>query len=391
MPRGTEKAVYLDYAATCPVDRRVLEAMLPYFTEEFGNPACNHAHGRAAEDAVELAREQVAAVIGADPSEIVFTSGATESDNLAIKGAAHPLRDGGRPHVITVVTEHKAVLNACACLETEGHPVTYLPVDGNGLIDLDRLWNSIGPNTGLVSIMSANNETGVMQDLVAIGQICRERRAVLHVDAAQSFGKLPLDVKRTGIALLSISGHKIYGPKGVGALYIQGGEDSGVEPQMDGGGQECNLRSGTLNVPAIVGLGAAAALADRGMEDEARRAYRLRTMLGDGISRRVPGTYETAPHSARLPGTLHLYFPGVSAVGILRGLAGKVSVTSASACVAGSDDPSHVMLAMGHPAPESTIRFTVGRPTTDGEIDRATRHVADVVGALRRVAGQRAS
>lgn len=377
------RPIYLDYAATCPCDQRVVRAMLPYFTEQFGNPACKHLHGRTAEAAVADARAKVAALIGCHPKEIVFTSGATESDNLAIKGAAHPLLDNGRPHIVTVTTEHKAVLNTCACLEKDGIPVTYLSVDGNGLVDLDMLWNAIQPSTGLVSVMAANNETGVIQDLSAIGAICREANIVFHVDAAQAYGKIPLHVESMNIDLLSISGHKIYGPKGVGALYIRGGEHSGIEPQIEGGGQECNLRSGTLNVPAIVGLGTAAAIASRQMTQDTQHTHKLRNMLHKRIVESTREVYETAPDVPKLPGTLHLTFAGKRATNILRGLDGKVSVTSGSACAARCNKPSHVMTAMSHPNPESTIRFTVGRPTTTKSIERAARHINQVVNSVR--------
>lgn len=377
------RPVYLDYAATSPCDSRVVKAMLPYFTEEYGNPACKHTHGRTADAAVEDARIKVAALIRCRPKEIVFTSGATESDNLALKGAAHPLIDNGRPHIVTVATEHKAVLNTCRCLEGEGVPVTYLPVDRNGLIDLDMLWDAITPTTGLVSVMSANNETGVIQDLPAIGAMCREAGIAFHVDAAQSYGKVPIDIGTMNIDLLSMSGHKIYGPKGVGALYIRGGEHSGIEPQIEGGGQECNLRSGTLNVPAIVGLGTAAAIAGKQMDQDAKHTYRLRDLLSQRIAQTTSGVYETAQGAPKLPGTLHLTFAGAKASDILRGLDGKVSVTSGSACASGCNKPSHVMKAMSHPAPGSTIRFTIGRPTTSKSVERAAQHIANVVNGLR--------
>ena len=373
--------VYLDYAATTPCDPAVVKAMLPYFRLEFGNPACGHSHGKTAKQAVETARAQVAGLIGAKPNEIFFTSGATEADNLALKGALPVL---GRPYIITCATEHKAVLKTCKCLEDDGFDVTYLPVDGNGFIDLDMFYEIAGPHIGMVSIMAGNNETGTVQNLEAIGTICRNEGILFHTDAAQGFGKIPLNVDRIGASLMSISGHKIYGPKGVGALYVRGGENAPLVPQMDGGGQECNLRSGTLNVPAIVGFGHAAALAQRNLQRDAQHTRQLRERLLHQLANRTE-VYETVDvaEDERLPGTLNVAFPGVRAKDLLGALAGKVSVTSGSACSAGCAKPSHVVQAMRHPYPQSTMRFTVGRPTTVQQVDRAAALVGRAVSALR--------
>jgi cysteine desulfurase len=383
MDSEATNAIYLDYAATTPMDRRVLAAMMPYFGERFGNPACRHAHGEDAQEAVEKARKQVAYLIGAEPEDIIFTSGATESNHLAIVGAGRPLAEAGRPHMITVTTEHKAVLEPFHCLEAEGCEVTYLDVGDDGLIDLDELAQAIRPETGLVSIMFANNETGVVQEILRIGKLCEKNGVVFHTDAAQAFGKLPIDVGRANIKLLSISGHKIYGPKGIGALYARGGAESGLEPQMTGGGQECGMRGGTSNVPAIVGLGAAAEIAQISLSDDAQHVWKLRCRLLELLEDDPGDVQETAPGVSKLPGHLHVAFAGAPARDVLRALQGRVSATSASACSEGSGRASHVMEAMGHPDPGSTIRFTIGRMTSSQCVERAAGEIAEAVRKTR--------
>ena len=379
--------VYLDNHATTAVDPRVLDAMLPYFTEKFGNAASrSHEFGWKAEDAVENARGQIARLIHASPREIIFTSGATESNNLAIKGVAEEYRGKGN-HIITQATEHKAVLDTCKRLETFGCEVTYLPVHPDGLIDLDELRGAITPNTILISIMYANNEIGVIQPIEAIGKIAKEKKVLFHVDAAQAVGRIPVDVQKEGIDLLSISAHKIYGPKGVGALYVRR-KDPRVDlsAMIDGGGHERGLRSGTLNVPGIVGLGRACELCQKEMAEESERLRRLRDKLKDAIANGLEGTSINGSMDHRLPNNLNLSFAGVEGDALLMGI-NDVAVSSGSACTSATLEPSYVLRALGVPEElaHSSIRFGLGRFNTDEEIEYAAARVIETVKRLREL------
>ena len=379
------RPVYLDYHATTPVDPRVLEEMLPYFTERFGNPASRqHAYGWQAQEAVDRARAQVAALLKASPAEIVFTSGASESNNLAIKGVTCAQKDRG-DHVITVATEHKSVLDSCARLERDGWRVTRLPVGGDGLIDLDQLRAALTDRTVLVSVMAANNEIGVLQPLQEIAAIVHDRGALLHTDAAQGFGKVPLDVAAAGIDLLSLTAHKCYGPKGAGALYVRRGRPKvPIECQIDGGGHEHGLRSGTLNVPGIVGLGACAEIAVRVLPEESKRLAGLRDRLLHGLLAALPGIRINGSLERRLPHNLHVSFEGIEGEALLMAL-GDLAVSTGSACSSGSQAPSHVLQAIGAVAANggALIRFGLGRWTTDADIDFAIDRVTSVVRSLR--------
>lgn len=379
--------VYLDNHATTAVDPRVLEAMLPYFTEKFGNAASrSHEFGWKAEDAVENARGQIARLIHASPREIIFTSGATESNNLAIKGVAEEYRGRGN-HIITQATEHKAVLDTCKRLETSGCKVTYLPVHADGLIDLDELRGAIAPNTILISIMYANNEIGVIHPIEAIGKIAKEKKVLFHVDAAQAVGRIPIDVQKEGIDLLSISAHKIYGPKGVGALYVRRKNPRvDLSAMIDGGGHERGLRSGTLNVPGIVGLGRACELCQKEMAEESERLRRLRDKLKDTITNGLEGTSINGSMDHRLTGNLNLSFAGVEGDALLMGI-NDVAVSSGSACTSATLEPSYVLRALGVPEElaHSSIRFGLGRFTTDEEIEYAAARVIETVKRLREL------
>jgi len=378
-----QKPVYLDHHATTPLDSRVLEAMLPYLTGHFGNPASrSHSFGWAAEKAVERARARVAELAGASPREIVFTSGATESDNLALKGAWEAHRARGN-HVVTVATEHRAVLDPVRCLERIGAEVTVLPVHPDGLLDLDRLRRAIRPETVLVSVMWANNETGVIQPVCEIGAMCRENRVLFHTDASQAFGKLPLRVAEAGIDLMSATAHKIYGPKGAGVLYIRRGV--AVAPQIEGGGHERGFRSGTLNVLAIVGLGEAAAICANEMEGEAARTRVLRDRLLARIQAGLDGVRVNGSMANRLPGNLNLGFAGVIADALLTSLP-DIALSTGSACSSASPESSHVLRALGLSEGEarSSVRFGLGRTTTEEEVEYVADRVIDAVRALRR-------
>jgi len=378
--------VYLDYHATTPVDSRVLEAMLPYFTNHFGNPASRqHAWGWKAQEAIDRARGQVAALVGASAAEIVFTSGATESNNLAIKGAACALRDQGN-HIVTVATEHKSVLDSVKRLEGEGWKVTRLGVKPDGLIDLDTLSSAVTDSTVLVSVMAANNEIGVLQPLSEISRIAHERGALLHTDAAQAAGKVPLDVERMGIDLLSLTGHKYYGPKGAGALFVRRRKPRlKLECQIDGGGHENGLRSGTLNVPGIVGLGQAAEICRTEMDRESSRLSQLRGRLLDGLQQALDGVRVNGSMTHRLPHNLHVSFDRVEGEQLLMAL-GDLAVSTGSACSSGSQAPSHVLEAIGAVGDQAgaSIRFGLGRTTTESDIDFAIERVGTVVRSLRR-------
>jgi cysteine desulfurase len=382
------RPIYLDYHATTPVDPRVLEVMLPYFTERFGNPASRqHAYGWEAHDAVEAARAQVAALIGATPGEIVFTSGASESNNLAIKGATCSLRDKG-DHIITVATEHKSVLDTFKKLQSEGCRVTFLGVDQYGFLDLDELRAAITDRTVLVSVMAANNEIGTLQPLAEIGAITAERGVLLHTDAAQAAGKVPLDVRAMNVDLLSLTGHKYYGPKGAGALFIRRRKPRiELACQIDGGGHESGFRSGTLNVPGIVGLGAAAEICRTGLDAERARLGSLRDRLLDALRRDLDGVHVNGPlGDRRLPHNLHVSFAGVDGESLLMSL-GDLAVSTGSACSSGSQKASHVLEAIGGASiPGASIRFGLGRTTTEQEIDAAAARVVKVVRSLRKTA-----
>ena len=379
--------IYMDNQATTAVDPRVLEAMLPYFTEKFGNAASlNHEFGWKAEEAVENARGHIARLIRATPREIVFTSGATESDNLAIKGVAESHRAKGN-HIITQVTEHKAVLDSCKRLEKYGYEVTYLPVALDGLIDLDELRRAITPKTILISIMYANNEIGVIQPIAEIGRIAKEHKILFHCDAVQALGKIPVDVQRDGIDLLSISAHKMYGPKGIGALYVRRKEPRvEISPQIDGGGHERGMRSGTLNVPGIVGLGRACELCQKEMAEEGLRLGRFRDRLRDSIMSRLDGTAINGSVTHRLPNNLNLSFSGVEGDALLMGI-NDVAVSSGSACTSAMIEPSYVLRALGvsDDLSHSSIRFGVGRFNTEEEVDYVADRVVETVKRLREL------
>ena len=379
------RPVYLDYHATTPVDPRVLEAMVPHFTERFGNPASRqHAFGWEAQDAVEQARRQVADLLNASPGEVVFTSGASESNNLAIKGVACALRERGN-HVVAVSTEHKSVLDSCKRLERDGFRVTWLPVDRDGLVELDALRSAVTDRTVLVSVMAANNEIGVLQPLAEIAAIVHERGALLHTDAAQAVGKVPLDVKAIGVDLLSLTAHKCYGPKGSGALYLRRQRPKlPIECQIDGGGHENGLRSGTLNVPGIVGLGACAELAGSLMRDESARLSAMRDRLLQGLRDRLDGVRVNGSLERRLPHNLHVSFEAIEGEALLMAL-GDLAVSTGSACSSGSQAPSHVLQAIGAVGEHggASIRFGLGRWTTDADVDFAIDRVSTVVRSLR--------
>lgn len=380
--------VYLDNHATTRLDPRVLEAMLPYLTEVYGNAGSrNHAYGWAAQEAVERAREQVADLIGADPKEIVFTSGATESDNLAIFGVAHFYAEKGK-HLITQVTEHKAVLDACHALEKEGFEITYLPVDKEGRIVLDDLRAAIRPDTILVSIMWANNEVGTVQDIPAIGAICREKGVFFHSDAVQGIGKLPFDVAAMNVDMISISAHKMYGPKGIGALYIRRGRPRlRLEPTMFGGGQERGIRSGTHAVHQIVGLGAACAVAKQEMAaGESERIRGLRDYMWTKLQENLDELYLNGSWEHRLPGNLNVSFAFCEGEAMMMAIK-ELAVSSGSACTSASLEPSYVLRAMGVDVElaHTSIRFGIGRFTTQEEIDFALGLITDKVRWLREM------
>jgi len=380
------KPLYLDYHATTPVDPRVLDEMLPFFTERFGNPhSKQHAWGWDARDAADKAREQIAALINASANEITFTSGATESNNLAIKGAVETLRSRGN-HIVTVATEHKSVLDVCRQFGTQGFEVTVLGVNADGLIDLDELRRVLTPGTVLVSVMAANNEIGTLQPMAEIGAIVHAHGALLHTDAAQAAGKIPIDVRAMQIDLLSMTAHKFYGPKGCGALFVRRTKPKiALAPQAIGGGQESGLRSGTLNVPGIVGLGRAAEICRLEMSEEGTRLAGLRDRLLEGLRTRVADVRVNGTLTRRLPHNLHVSFDGVEGEALLMAL-GDLAVSTGSACSSGSQAPSHVLEAIGATSGRAgaSIRFGLGRTTTPDNVDFAIDRVTTVVAALRR-------
>lgn len=387
VPAGVKLPIYMDDHATTPTDPRVVEAMLPYFTEIFGNAASrNHSFGWQAEQAVEKAREQVAKLIGATAKEIIFTSGATESDNLAIKGIAEMYRERGN-HIITQVTEHKAVLDTCKRLEKSGYRVTYLPVKADGLIDLKELEEAMTSQTILVSIMASNNEIGVLQPVAEIGKLCHERGILFHTDAVQSVGKVPVDVNAMQIDALSLSGHKIYGPKGIGALYVRRRNPRvQISEQIHGGGHERGMRSGTLNVPGIVGLGKACEICMNEMAGESKRLTELRDHLKQKFESSLDYVHVNGSMEHRLPGNLNMSFVYVEGESLLMGI-NDVAVSSGSACTSATLEPSYVLkaLGLGDDVAHSSIRFGMGRFTTLAEVDYVADKVIDVVRKLREL------
>lgn len=372
--------IYLDYHATTPVDPEVVRVMVPYFTEKFGNAASRqYPLGWTANDAVEQARAEVATLIGADAKEIVWTSGATEANNLALKG----LRDAahrGRDHVVTVVTEHKSVLDTCKRLEQQGCRVTVLPIEEDGTVDLDRLRAAVTERTAAVSVATANNEIGVVAPIAALAALAHEKGALLHTDAVQAVGKIPFDVNATGVDLASLTAHKVYGPKGVGALYVRRKSPRvSIAAQLDGGGHERGMRSGTLNVPGIVGFGAAATLAMRHLDAEPERLKRLRDRLLDGLKAKVGDFVINGTLEPRLPGNLNVSFPGADGETLLVSLCEDVAISSGAACSAA--EPSHVLKALGRSTELAlaSLRFGLGRWTTAEEVDFAVERVAETV------------
>ena len=379
--------IYMDNHATTPVDPRVLEAMMPFFTGRFGNAASrNHSFGWSAEEAVENARAQVARLINATPKEIIFTSGATESDNLAIKGVAEMYREKGN-HIITQATEHKAVLDTCKRLEKYGYEVTYLPVEKDGQVNLEDLERAITPKTILISIMYANNEIGTVQPVAEIGRIAKQHGVLFHVDGVQAVGKIPVDVQKDGIHLMSISAHKIYGPKGVGALYVRRKNPRvQVAAMIDGGGHERGMRSGTLNVPGIVGLGKACEICHEEMATEAVRMAALRDRLKQGIMGKLDEVYINGSLDHRLPNNLNISFAYVEGESLLMGI-NDVAVSSGSACTSATLEPSYVLkaLGVGEDLAHTSIRFGLGRFNTEEEVDYVAQRVVETVSRLREL------
>lgn len=382
-----KRTIYMDNHATTPMDPRVFEAMRPYFLEKFGNAASrNHRYGWEAEEAVEKARQQIADLIGASPKEIIFTSGATESDNLALKGVAEMYAEKGN-HIITAVTEHKAVLDTAKRLEKRGYRITYLPVNRDGLIDLDQLREAITDKTILISIMYANNEIGVIQPIREIGRIARERGVLFHTDAVQALGKIPIDVNADSIDLASLTAHKIYGPKGVGALYVRRRNPRvQLAAQIDGGGHERGMRSGTLNVPGIVGFGEACAICRREMEEESARLRRLRDRLAARLLSELDEVYINGSMEHRLPNNLNMSFAYVEGESLLMGIS-EVAVSSGSACTSATLEPSYVLKALGsgEDLAHSSLRFGLGRFNTDEEVDYVAGRVVETVRKLREL------
>jgi len=380
------KPLYFDYSATTPVDPRVAAKMIPYLTEEFGNPASrSHPYGWTADKAVEEARAQVAALVGADPKEIVFTSGATESNNLAIKGAGHFYAGTKGKHIITVRTEHKAVLDTVREMERQGFEATYLGVKENGLLDLDVLREAIRPDTVLVSVMAVNNEIGVIQDIDAIGKICREKGVIFHVDAAQATGKMPIDLTKLPVDLMSFSAHKTYGPKGIGALYVRRKPRIRLEAQMHGGGHERGMRSGTLATHQIVGMGEAFRIAKEEMATENERIRMLRDRLYNGL-KDIEEVHLNGDMDQRVPHNLNVSFNFVEGESLIMAIK-DLAVSSGSACTSASLEPSYVLRALGRSdeLAHSSIRFSIGRFTTEEEVDYAIKLLHEKIGKLREL------
>ncbi|TCJ19505.1 IscS subfamily cysteine desulfurase [Parasulfuritortus cantonensis] len=377
--------IYLDYSATTPVDPRVADKMIPYLTEKFGNPASrSHSFGWEADKAVEEAREQVAALVNADPKEIIWTSGATESNNLALKGAAHFYSGKGK-HLITVKTEHKAVLDTCRELERQGFEVTYLGVKEDGLIDIEEFKAAIRPDTILASVMFVNNEIGVIQDIPQLGEICRSKGVIFHVDSAQAAGKVDIDLAKLKVDLMSFSGHKVYGPKGIGALYVRRKPRVRLEAQMHGGGHERGMRSGTLPTHQIVGMGEAFAIAKREMHAENERIRMLRDKLFKGVSD-IEEVHLNGDMESRIAGNLNVSFNFVEGESLIMAIK-DLAVSSGSACTSASLEPSYVLKALGRndELAHSSIRFTIGRFTTEEEIDYAVKLLHEKIGKLREM------
>ncbi len=384
--RRNDQPIYLDYQATTPMDPRVLEAMMPYFTHKFGNSGSrSHAYGWEAEEGTEKARAQVAKLIGADEKEVIFTSGATESNNLAIRGVAEFYKDR-KNHIITTVTEHKCVLDTCRHLEQQGFEVTYLPVQKDGLLDLDVLRAAITDKTVLVSVMAVNNEIGVIQPLAEIGRICRDRKVFFHTDAAQAAGKIPLDVEALNIDLMSISGHKIYGPKGIGALYVRRKPRVRLVPMIVGGGQERGFRSGTLPTPLCVGLGEAAEICMKEMDAEAKRLKKLQERMLTGLRAKLTDIVVNGDLEHRIPGNLNISFAYVEGESLMMGIK-NLAVSSGSACTSASLEPSYVLRALGveEDMAHTSLRIGLGRFTTEHEIDTAVDELVRHVNKLREM------
>jgi cysteine desulfurase len=382
-----KRPIYLDHHATTPLDPVVLEAMMPYLTDRFGNASSTtHVYGWEAAEAVHTAREQVAALINASPEEIVFTSGATESDNLALKGIAWAYREQGN-HIITATTEHKAVLDTCKALEHQGFEVTYVPVDHTGLVDPDHVRGAITPQTILISVMYVNSEIGTVAPIAAIGAIARQHGVLFHSDAVQGVGKIACDVDDLQVDLMSISGHKIYGPKGIGALYVRQTHPERIrlQPLIDGGGHERGIRSGTSNVPGIVGMGAACARCQEVWPEESGRLRRLRQRLYDGLTSRLDDVYLNGHPEQRVPGNLNLSFAYAEGESLLLSLKDVVALSSGSACTSDSHEPSYVLKAIGvdDALAHASIRFGLGRETTEADIDTVINAVVEKVGRLR--------
>jgi cysteine desulfurase len=387
VPAGVTLPIYMDNHATSPMDPRVVDAMLPYFTQKFGNAASrNHSFGWEAEQAVENAREQIAKLIGATAKEIIFTSGATESNNLAIKGIAEMYKERGN-HIITQVTEHKAVLDTCKRLEKYGYRVTYLPVKADGLIDLEDLKRAIDDKTILVTIMAANNEIGVIQPIAEIGKLCHEKGVIFHTDAVQAVGKIPVDVQAMNIDVLSLTAHKLYGPKGVGALYVRRRNPRvQISAQIDGGGHERGMRSGTLNVPSIVGFGKACEIAREEMATEAARLTKMRDHLREKLASALDYVEVNGNMEHHLPGNLNMSFVYVEGESLLMGI-NDVAVSSGSACTSATLEPSYVLkaLGLGDDVAHSSIRFGLGRFNNEAEVDYVADKVIGIVKKLREL------
>ncbi len=380
------KVIYLDYQATTPCDPRVVQTMLPYFTEKFGNPhSRSHSYGWESESAVETARSQVAHIIGANPKEVIFTSGATEANNLALKGVARFYKEH-KNHIVTCVTEHKCILDSCRQLEQEGFQVTYLPVQKNGLIDLQQLENAITDKTVLVSIMAVNSEIGVIQPLKKIGEICRKRGVFFHTDATQAIGKIPVDVKEMNIDLLSMSSHKIYGPKGIGALYVNRKPRVRLSALISGGGQERGMRSGTLPTPLCVGFGEACVIAEKEMASEGAHIKTLSDRMYKGLFEGLKDIYLNGDAQQRIPGNLNVSFAYVEGEGLMMGIK-DLAVSSGSACTSASLEPSYVLRALGvtEDLAHTSLRIGIGRFTTEAEIDYSVKRIVEEVTRLREM------
>ncbi|MDA8637405.1 IscS subfamily cysteine desulfurase [Rhodospirillales bacterium] len=385
MTNTEARPIYLDYQATTPVDERVMDAMTPFFTQAFGNPhSTSHSYGWEARDAVEVARQQIATMINADPREVIFTSGATESNNMAIKGVGRFFA-GRKNHMVALKTEHKCVLESIKYMQRHEIDVTWLDVNADGLVDPDTVAAAIKPDTALVSVMLVNNEIGVIQPLAEIGAICRDRNVYLHTDAAQATGKIVIDVQAMNIDLMSLSGHKMYGPMGIGALYVRRKPRVRFEPLMDGGGQERTMRSGTLPAPLVVGFGKAAEIISQDLDQEAARIRNLRDRLLKGLQQRIADTFVNGSQNQRVMGNINIGFRGVDSESLMNALKDYVAISSGSACTSTSVEPSYVLRAIGLSDLDahSSVRMCVGRMTTAQEIDQAIAAISNAVEKLR--------